>query len=79
MTFDEYKSRFVSVLKDGLRTTKMILSELRERNKGWRQTREFVDGEFRPLAEIEAPSLSVSTGLHPDYAVWFAKRRRRDQ
>jgi hypothetical protein len=43
-----------------------ILSELRERNKGWRQTREFVDGEFRPLDEIEARSPSVSMGLHPD-------------
>jgi hypothetical protein len=65
VTFDEHKSGFVSVLKDGLRMTKVILSELRERNKGWRQTRKFVDGEFRPLVEIEARSLSVSMGLHP--------------
>jgi hypothetical protein len=66
VTFDEHKSGFVSVLKDGLRTTKMILSELRERNRGWRRTREFVDGEFRRLAEIEARSLSASMGSHPD-------------
>jgi hypothetical protein len=49
-TFEDYKDKFISVLKASLHQTKLILGELRERNTNWRQTREFIDGEFRPLA-----------------------------
>jgi hypothetical protein len=49
-TFEIYKDKFVSVLEASLRHRELILAELRERNANWRQTREFVDGEFRPVA-----------------------------
>lgn len=53
-TFDDYKDEFVSVLRAKLGQTKSILEDLRERNANWRQTREFVDGEFRPVVGAQA-------------------------
>lgn len=53
-TFEDYKEEFVSVLTARLHQTKSILEGLRERNANWRQTREFVDGEFRPVASAQA-------------------------
>ncbi|MHC2462497.1 hypothetical protein [Bradyrhizobium embrapense] len=50
LTFEDYKDEFLAVLAASLDQTRSILGELRERNKNWRQTREFVDGEFRHFA-----------------------------
>jgi hypothetical protein len=52
-TFEDYREEFVSVLQASLHQRKSILGELRERNTNWRQTREFVDGEFRPVARAQ--------------------------
>lgn len=52
-TFDDRKDEFISFLQASLRQTETILNELRQRNENWRQSHEFVDGEFRPIRGVE--------------------------
>jgi hypothetical protein len=46
-TFEVLKGGYLSELESSPRLTKSILGELRERNANWKQTRVFVDGEFK--------------------------------
>jgi hypothetical protein len=50
VSFSDRKKYYVTELEDRLRNQKVVLAELRERNANWKQTRVFVDGEFKPYA-----------------------------
>jgi hypothetical protein len=52
-TFEYYRDQFVSVLKANLEQMESLLEEMKERNANWRQTREFVDGRFRPFGSAQ--------------------------
>jgi hypothetical protein len=52
--FADRKERYLYALDRRLSQQKEILAELRKRNAGWKQTRAFVDGEFKPHVSEEA-------------------------
>jgi hypothetical protein len=52
--FDDHKLSYLSAVEASLRNWKVVVSELRKRNEGWRQTRVFIDGKFKPFREAVA-------------------------
>jgi hypothetical protein len=52
--FADRKENYLYALDRRLSQQKEILAELRKRNAGWKKTRAFVDGEFKPYVREEA-------------------------
>jgi hypothetical protein len=49
LSFADRKEWRLREMRRGFVEAKLVLRNLLRRNLNWRQTRQFVDGEFRPL------------------------------
>lgn len=49
VAFEHRRESFIYELEERIRAVKGSLGEMRKRNAGWKQTRVFIDGEFKPF------------------------------